>query len=110
MARPNQITLCSFCGKSHSEVRKLIAGPGVYICDNCILVCKNVLDKELQDEEKKKAIKLKVPRPKQIKAELDRHCIGQDAAKKAVGELYQQYSRDAARQALHRMSADGSIH
>ena len=73
MARPNQITLCSFCGKSHAEVRKLIAGPGVYICDSCILVCKNVLDKELQDEEKKKAIKLKVLRPKQIKAELDRH-------------------------------------
>ena len=45
MARPNQITLCSFCGKSHAEVRKLIAGPGVYICDSCILVCKNVLDK-----------------------------------------------------------------
>ena len=63
MARPNQITLCSFCGKSHAEVRKLIAGPGVYICDSCILVCKNVLDKELQDEEKKKAIKLKVPGP-----------------------------------------------
>ena len=53
MARPNQITLCSFCGKSHSEVRKLIAGPGVYICDNCMLVCKNVLDKELQAEERK---------------------------------------------------------
>ena len=64
MARPNQITLCSFCGKSHSEVRKLIAGPGVYICDNCILVCKNVLDKELQAEEKKKTIKLNVPKPK----------------------------------------------
>ena len=84
MARPNQITLCSFCGKSHSEVRKLIAGPGVYICDNCILVCKNVLDKELQAEEKKKAIKLNVPKPKQIKAALDEHCIGQDEAKKAL--------------------------
>ena len=94
MARPNQITLCSFCGKSHAEVRKLIAGPGVYICDNCILVCKNVLDKELQDEEKKKAIKLKVPRPKQIKAELDRHCIGQDDAKKALAvAVHNHYKR-----------------
>ena len=65
MARPNQITLCSFCGKSHWEVRKLIAGPGVYICENCILVCKNVLDKELQAEEKKKTIKLNVPKPRQ---------------------------------------------
>ena len=47
MARPTNITLCSFCGKSHAEVKKLIAGPGVYICDNCVILCKNVLDKEL---------------------------------------------------------------
>jgi hypothetical protein len=47
MARPNNLTLCSFCGKSHAEVKKLIAGPGVYICDNCITLCKCVLDKEL---------------------------------------------------------------
>ncbi len=94
MARPNQITLCSFCGKSHSEVRKLIAGPGVYICDNCILVCKNVLDKELQAEEKKKAIKLNVPKPKQIKAALDEHCIGQDAAKKTLSvAVHNHYKR-----------------
>ena len=94
MARPNQITLCSFCGKSHSEVRKLIAGPGVYICDNCILVCKNVLDKELQAEEKKKAIKLEVPKPKQIKSILDEHCIGQDTAKKALSvAVHNHYKR-----------------
>src|SRR5437016_4907480 len=43
MARPTNITLCSFCGKSHSEVKKLIAGPGVYICDNCVVLCKSVL-------------------------------------------------------------------
>ena len=54
MARPTQITLCSFCGKSHAEVKKLIQGPGVYICDNCVLVCKNVLDKELRAETTKK--------------------------------------------------------
>ena len=94
MARSNQITLCSFCGKSHSEVRKLIAGPGVYICDNCILVCKNVLDKELQAEEKKKAIKLEVPKPKQIKSILDEHCIGQDTAKKALSvAVHNHYKR-----------------
>ena len=40
MARPTNITMCSFCGKSHAEVRKLIQGPGVYICDNCIILCK----------------------------------------------------------------------
>ena len=47
MARPTNLTLCSFCGKSHAEVKKLIAGPGVYICDSCVLLCKQVLDKEL---------------------------------------------------------------
>ena len=46
MARGSNVTLCSFCGKSHAEVKKLIAGPGVYICDTCINVCKSILDRE----------------------------------------------------------------
>src|SRR5437899_778164 len=49
MARASNLTMCSFCGKSHAEVRKLIAGPGVYICDSCINVCKSILDKELNE-------------------------------------------------------------
>src|SRR4051812_32465824 len=84
MARPNQLTLCSFCGKSHAEVKKLIQGPGVYICDNCVVVCKNVLDKELRIETKKTVPKLTVPRPSEIKAQLDLYCIGQDHAKKTL--------------------------
>jgi hypothetical protein len=48
--RPSNPTICSFCGKSHAEVCKLIAGPGVYICDNCVTVCKNILDKKLEEE------------------------------------------------------------
>ena len=78
MARPNQLTLCSFCGKSHAEVKKLIQGPGVYICDNCVVVCKNVLDKELRIETKKTTPKLVVPKPAEIKRQLDLYCIGQD--------------------------------
>ncbi len=84
MARPTNITLCSFCGKSHAEVKKLIAGPGVYICDNCIALCKSVLDKELAVENKKAAPKLKVAKPAEIKNQLDAHCIGQDHAKKTL--------------------------
>jgi len=84
MARPNNITLCSFCGKSHAEVKKLIAGPGVYICDNCITLCKSVLDKELSAETKRNAPKFPVPKPSEIKAHLDQHCIGQDHAKKTL--------------------------
>ena len=55
MARPTHITLCSFCGKTHAEVNRLLAGPGVYICDNCVILCKNTLDKELRIEAKKSA-------------------------------------------------------
>jgi len=84
MARPANITMCSFCGKSHAEVRKLIAGPGVYICDNCIILCKNVLDRELQIQNQKKQPKLAVPRPAEIKRQLDRFCIGQEHAKKTL--------------------------
>ena len=94
MARPSQLTLCSFCGKSHAEVRKLIQGPGVYICDNCIVVCKNVLDKELRAANKRSAIKLKVPKPAEIKRQLDLHCIGQDHPKKTLAvAVHNHYKR-----------------
>lgn len=80
MARPTNITLCSFCGKSHAEVKKLIAGPGVYICDNCVILCKNVLDKELTPEPRKAlaAAPHQVPKPADIKNHLDQYCVGQD--------------------------------
>jgi ATP-dependent Clp protease ATP-binding subunit ClpX len=100
MARPTNLTLCSFCGKSHAEVRKLISGPGVYICDNCITVCKGVLDKELQADQRKTLPKLKVPKPAEIKRQLDLACIGQDHAKKtlavAVHNHYKRLQHDKA--------------
>jgi len=61
MARPNQITMCSFCGKSRAEVRKLIAGPGVYICDACVGVCQGVLTKELRSEDQKETVGFMFP-------------------------------------------------
>jgi ATP-dependent Clp protease ATP-binding subunit ClpX len=84
MARPNNITMCSFCGKSHAEVKKLISGPGVYICDNCIILCKNVLDRELQVQNQKRQPKFSVPKPAEIKRQLDLYCIGQEQAKKTL--------------------------
>jgi ATP-dependent Clp protease ATP-binding subunit ClpX len=94
MARNNQMTLCSFCGKSHAEVRKLIQGPGVYICDSCVLVCKSVLDKELRSENRKQAVKLKIPRPSEIKEQLDRYCIGQEHAKRTLAvAVHNHYKR-----------------
>ncbi|HEU5395680.1 MAG TPA: ATP-dependent Clp protease ATP-binding subunit ClpX [Verrucomicrobiae bacterium] len=94
MARPNNITMCSFCGKSHAEVRKLIAGPGVYICDNCIILCKNVLDRELQLQSQKKQPKFSVPKPAEIKRQLDLYCVGQDHAKKTLAvAVHNHYKR-----------------
>jgi ATP-dependent Clp protease ATP-binding subunit ClpX len=98
MARPSQITLCSFCGKSHAEVKKLIQGPGVYICDNCVLVCKNVLDKELRAETTKKpsAPKLNLLKPAEIRRQLDSYCIGQEQAKKTLAvAVHNHYKRIA---------------
>ena len=82
---PTNLTMCSFCGKTHGEVRKLIAGPGVFICDNCITVCKSIVDKELsQTPGKKGGRRLAVPKPAEIKRQLDQHVIGQDRAKKSI--------------------------
>src|ERR1051325_729569 len=95
MARPTNITLCSFCGKSHAEVKKLIQGPGVYICDNCVILCKSVLDKELAAvESKKPALISSVPKPAEIKNYLDKYCIGQDQAKKTLAvAVHNHYKR-----------------
>src|ERR1700741_2597566 len=94
MARASNLTMCSFCGKSHAEVRKLIAGPGVYICDNCINVCKGILDKELNEDARRQATTLRVPKPAEIRRELDLHVIGQDAAKKVLSvAVHNHYKR-----------------
>ena len=94
MARTNNLTMCSFCGKSHAEVKKLISGPGVYICDTCITVCKNVLDKEMAAETRKALPKLRVPKPADIKRKLDEVCIGQDHAKKTLAvAVHNHYKR-----------------
>ncbi|HYG25083.1 MAG TPA: ATP-dependent Clp protease ATP-binding subunit ClpX [Verrucomicrobiae bacterium] len=94
MARPTNITLCSFCGKSHAEVKKLIAGPGVYICDNCVVLCKNVLDKEFSTQGRKTRTRVQVPKPAEIKRQLDKHIIGQEHAKKTLSvAVHNHYKR-----------------
>src|SRR4030081_9151 len=84
MARASNLTMCSFCGKSHAEVRKLIAGPGVYICDSCINVCKSILDKELNEDARRQSSTIRVPKPADIRRLLDQYVIGQDVAKKTL--------------------------
>jgi ATP-dependent Clp protease ATP-binding subunit ClpX len=84
MARASNLTMCSFCGKSHAEVRKLIAGPGVYICDSCINVCKSILDKELNEDARRQSSTIRVPKPAEIRRSLDQYVIGQEIAKKTL--------------------------
>ncbi|MBW4488163.1 MAG: ATP-dependent protease ATP-binding subunit ClpX [Trichocoleus desertorum ATA4-8-CV12] len=114
---------CSFCGKSQEQVRKLIAGPGVYICDECVDLCNEILDEELFDSstaapqptprreqpaEKRRtrasSLSLnQIPRPREIKKHLDEHVIGQDEAKKVLSvAVYNHYKR------LSFMQAKGS--
>jgi ATP-dependent Clp protease ATP-binding subunit ClpX len=94
MARASNLTMCSFCGKSHAEVRKLIAGPGVYICDNCINVCKGILDKELNEDARRQTTTLRVPKPAEIRRQLDQYVIGQDSAKKVLSvAVHNHYKR-----------------
>ncbi len=100
MARPANLTMCSFCGKSHAEVRKLIAGPGVYICDSCITVCKNILDKETKEESRRSNSEVTLIKPVDIKRELDKHVIGQEFAKKTLAvAVHNHYKRIVASQA-----------
>ena len=99
MARANNLTMCSFCGKSHSEVKKLIAGPGVYICNECIDVCSTILRKELagQSEPTKEVSTLLedgVPTPSELLQHLNEFVIGQEDAKKVLSvAVYNHYQR-----------------
>jgi len=106
MARPANLTMCSFCGKSHAEVRKLIAGPGVYICDSCITVCKNILDKETKEESRRSNTEVTLIKPVDIKREMDRYVIGQEFAKKTLAvAVHNHYKRIVAAQA-HRQKTE----
>jgi ATP-dependent Clp protease ATP-binding subunit ClpX len=85
---------CSFCGKSQKEVKKLIAGPGVYICDECIELCNDIIAEEREREDTKNGDMLRVPRPVEIKEHLDDYVIGQTAAKRSLAvAVHNHYKR-----------------
>ncbi|PCI28965.1 MAG: ATP-dependent Clp protease ATP-binding subunit ClpX [SAR324 cluster bacterium] len=87
------ILRCSFCGKSQDEVEKIIAGPAVYICDECIELCNDIIEEERTKDESTDG-DVKLLKPKQIKAVLDQYVIGQDAAKKVLAvAVYNHYKK-----------------
>ena len=89
--------LCSFCGKSQSEVKKLIAGPGVYICDECIELCNDIIAEEYEKEEAKQT-RLAIPDPAGIKKQIDEYVIGQERAKMILSvAVYNHYKRISSR-------------
>ena len=83
---------CSFCGKSQDQVRKLVAGPGVYICDECIELCNEIIEEELSDEIE--FTLQSIPKPREIKNILDEYVVGQERAKKSLSvAVYNHYKR-----------------
>jgi ATP-dependent Clp protease ATP-binding subunit ClpX len=98
--KANQTLCCSFCGKSQKEVKKLIAGPTVYICDECIGLCNDIIAEEI-DREETKDTKLRIPRPSEIKSILDEYVIGQERAKKVLAvAVHNHYKRIESKVAM----------
>ena len=85
---------CSFCGKSQEQVRKLIAGQGVYICDECINLCQEIIEEEMLESPRVRSQASKLPNPRQIKTALDQYVISQEKAKKVLSvAVYNHYKR-----------------
>jgi len=90
--RPEELLACSFCGKSQNDVRKLIAGPGVYVCNECIDICNEIINDDEQTTTS--TVRTNLPKPQEIKSFLDEYVIGQDESKKRLSvAVYQHYKR-----------------
>ena len=92
---------CSFCGKSQKQVQQLIAGPGVYICDECVELCNEIIEERLAEAGEEISSEFELPKPREIYAFLEEYVIGQEAAKKALSvAVYNHYKRVRARNTI----------
>jgi len=108
LTETSELLKCNFCGKTQKQVRKLIAGPAVYICDECIEICNEIIEEELGQNAKVDLGSIDLPNPKEIKGFLDEYVIGQDQAKKQLAvAVYNHYKRIRAAGTL---TASGKSH
>ncbi len=92
----NKSVRCAFCGKTQDQVKRLIAGPGVYICDECVMLCNEIISEELGAERPASSMEMTLKRPAEIKEILDQYVVGQDQAKKTLAvAVYNHYKRIA---------------
>jgi len=101
---------CSFCGKSQKQVQQLIAGPGVYICDECVELCNEIIAERLAESAEGEVADFDLPKPREIFAFLEEYVIGQEAAKKALSvAVYNHYKRIRASGELHAADAEDQV-
>ncbi|WP_425861815.1 ATP-dependent Clp protease ATP-binding subunit ClpX [Arthrobacter sp. TWP1-1] len=109
MGESTDLLKCSFCGKSQKQVRKLIAGPGVYICDECIELCNEIIDEELSEVAELDSFEL--PKPREIFDFLQEYVIGQEPAKRSLAvAVYNHYKRIQSGHAVKSTTISGGVH
>src|SRR5690554_3672733 len=101
---------CSFCGKPQEQVKKLVAGPGVYICDECVELCNEIIAERLAESGEAETADFELPKPREIFDFLEEYVIGQEPAKRALAvAVYNHYKRIRATGGLHAADEDAPV-
>ena len=105
-----ELLKCSFCGKSQKQVQQLIAGPGVYICDECVELCNEIIDERQMETQSEAVVDFDLPKPKEIYGFLEEYVIGQEAAKRSLSvAVYNHYKRVRAGSTPHAVEEDTDV-